>query len=188
MDSPLQSIAKQPRLAEALANAFDIDFSRPYDEHLWFSVQAEEKFSPFAGEGAGGVFLLGDTSGSVLYVTSEGQAGVIAASLIEFLQLAIAYPLWPDLLKFSGGGQLEEMERAAEYISKEADDIAEIEASRSMVIEGLSLAPAPSPISALHHAATVLGKGIAVLAPDGSECEELFGTFVVENNRMWRNA
>ncbi|WP_143707339.1 hypothetical protein [Uliginosibacterium sp. TH139] len=189
MNSTVQRIAEQPHIVETLANAFDVDFSRPYDVHLWFSVQAEEKFFPFAGEGAGGVFLLGNASGFVLYVSSEGQAGVVAASLTEFLQLIVAYPNWLDLLKFSGGGRFDEMERAAPFIDQDAaDDIPNIEVSRSTVIHGLSLPPAPSPISALHHAVTVLGRGVAVHAPDGSECEGLFGSFVVENNRMWCNA
>ncbi|MEN3112002.1 hypothetical protein ACFONG_19390 [Uliginosibacterium paludis] len=189
MNATVQRIAKQPHIAETLATEFDIDFSRPYDANLWFSVRSEEEFSPFAGEGAGGVFLLGNSSGFVLFVSSEGQAGVVAASLTEFLQIVLAYPNWRDLLKFSGGGQLAEMERAAPFINQEAaDDIVNIEESRRTVIDGLSLSPAPSPISALHHAVTVLGKEISVHAPDGSKCEGLFGSFVVENNRMWRDA
>lgn len=159
--------------------------------HLWFRVQAEEKFSPFAGDGAGGVFLFGNASGLILYVTSEGQAGIVAASLTGFLQLVMAYPCCPDLLKFSGGGRLDEMERSASYFKQEgADDIANIEASRSTVVEGLSLPPPPalSPVSALHHAVAVLGHGVAVLAPDGWVCEGLFGSFVVENNGKWSTA
>ncbi|WP_133680730.1 hypothetical protein [Paludibacterium purpuratum] len=189
MEETLRCITEQPHIVEILANSFGIEFSRPCDVHLWFRVQAEEKFSPFAGDGAGGVFLFGNASGLILYVTSEGQAGVVAASLTEFLQLVIAYPSWPDLLKFSGGGRLDEMERSASYIKQEgADDIANIEASRSTVVEGLSLPPALSPVSALHHAVAVLGQGVAVLAPDGWVCEGLFGSFVVENNRMWSTA
>jgi hypothetical protein len=142
---------------------------------------------PFATEGAGGVFLQGAASDSILYVTSEGKAGIVAASLAEFLQLVIAYPNWVDLLKFSGGGQLREMERVAPYLEREfPGDDPNIQGHRDTVMTELSLDPAPNPISALHHAVLTLGKGISVLAPDGSECGGLFGSFVVEDNRMWR--
>jgi hypothetical protein len=65
-------IANLPHVVKTLATVFDIDFSRPILESLWFRVQASESFSPFAGTAAGGVFLLGSVSGSILYVTSEG--------------------------------------------------------------------------------------------------------------------
>jgi hypothetical protein len=180
-------IAKNQRLAQTLAVAFDIDFARPPDESVWFTVKAPESFLPFATEGAGGVFLQGDASNSILYVTSEGKAGIVAASLAELLQLVIAYPNWVDLLKFSGGGQLGEMERVAPYLEREfPGDDANIQGHRDTVMNELSLDPAPNPILALHHAVLTLGKGISVLAPDGSECSGLFGSFVVEDNRMWR--
>jgi hypothetical protein len=135
------------------------------------------------------VFLRGTISGVILYVTSEGQAGVIASSMTEFLQLVLAHPNWSDLLKFSGGGQLGEMERVAPYLDEEfLDDVPDVHASRSIVVNGLSLAPASSPIARLHHAVAVLGAGITVHAPDEGQCDGLFGSFVLENNPMWRNA
>jgi hypothetical protein len=180
-------IANNQRLAQTLAAAFDIDFARPPGESVWFTVKAPESFLPFATEGAGGVFLQGAASDSILYVTSEGKAGIVAASLAEFLQLVIAYPNWVDLLKFSGGGQLGEMERVAPYLEREfRGDDSNIQMHRDAVMNELSLDPAPSPISALHHAVATQGKGISVLAPDGSECGGLFGSFVVEDNPMWR--
>lgn len=182
-------IAKNQRLAQTLAAAFDIDFAGSPDESVWFTAKASESFLPFATEGAGGVFLQGAASDSILYVTSEGKAGIVAASLAEFLQLVIAYPNWVDLLKFSGGGQLGEMERVAPYLEREfPGDDPNIQVHRDTVMNELSLDPAPNPISALHHAVLTLGKGISVLAPDGSECSGLFGSFVVEDNRMWRGA
>lgn len=189
MDTTVSQIVKLPRVVDTLAAVFDVDFSHFPDERVWFIVRAGEQFSPVAGEGAGGVFLQGTISGVILYVTSEGQAGVIASSMTEFLQLVLAHPNWSDLLKFSGGGQLGEMERVAPHLDEEfLDDVPDVHASRSIVVNGLSLAPAASPISRLHHAVAVLGAGITVHTPDEGQCDGLFGSFVLESNPMWRNA
>lgn len=188
MDITVSQIMKMPPVADVLASVFGVNFSRSHDEQVWFAVRAKEQFSPFASEGAGGVFLRGAASGAILYVSSEGQAGVIAASLTEFLQLVLAHPNWLDLLKFSGGGRLSEMERVAPYLDREfLDDEPDADASRNLVAKALCLAPGLSQISKLHHAVTVLGNGITVHVPDAWQCDGLFGSFVVENNPMWRN-
>ena len=44
----------------------------------------------------------------VLLATSEGQAGIMAASLQDCLELVIAHPYWQDVLRF-GKGDLSEM-------------------------------------------------------------------------------
>lgn len=187
MEITAHHIVKNRRLVETLATAFDIDFTPAPGESVWFTVKAPESFLPIATEGAGGVFLQGVSSDSILYVTSEGQAGIVAASLAEFLQLVMAHPYWFDLLKFSGGGQLREMERVARYLEEELlEDKPSIQMSRDIVAQALLLASAPAPISALHFAVTSIGTGISVQAPDGTECSGLFGSFVVEDNRMWR--
>lgn len=185
----LSQIVKHPRVAGLLASLFDVDFLRSPDDPVWFIVCATEQFSPIAGEGAGGVFLQGQVSGAILYVTSEGQAGVIASSMTEFLQLALEYPNWCDLLKFSGGGQLCEMERVAPYLAEEfLEDVPDFQTLRSDLESTLSLVPADAPIAKLHHAVSVLGQGITVSGLGEEIYDGLFGSFVLENNPMWRNS
>jgi len=46
-----------------------------------------------------------------LYASSEGQAGIIAQSLHDGLSVIVDLPYWHDCLKFSGRGQLAEMQQ-----------------------------------------------------------------------------
>lgn len=56
---------------------------------------------PFAVDGAGGSYhVLAD--GRILLVSSEGSAGVIAASFKEFIGVTMALASWRDALKFVG--------------------------------------------------------------------------------------
>ncbi|MDR0673425.1 MAG: hypothetical protein LBF93_07165 [Zoogloeaceae bacterium] len=108
--------------------------------------------------------------------------------MTAFLQLALAHPNWFDLLKFSGGGQLGEMERVAPYLDEAVFIDTDIHESRDIVARALHLASAQSPIPALYQAVANLGSGVTVLSlDDGSKCDGLFGSFVVENNPMWCN-
>ncbi|WP_244607476.1 hypothetical protein [Bradyrhizobium symbiodeficiens] len=49
----------------------------------------------------------------MLYVSSDGQTGIIADTFEAFVQLVVARPYWVDILRFSGG-DLAEMRSAAE--------------------------------------------------------------------------
>ncbi|HZD71627.1 MAG TPA: hypothetical protein VFA45_22780 [Actinomycetes bacterium] len=42
----------------------------------------------------------------MLYASSEGQAGLLADSLGDALELIIGLPMWRDYLGFSAGGRL----------------------------------------------------------------------------------
>ena len=169
-----------PGLKEPLAEDLDFCLSDSAEDAVWFRVQGPESFEPIAKEGAGGVFLIGHKTGVVLYVTSEGSAGVIANSLAEFLQLSIAHPYWKDLLKFSGDGKLSEIKRAAQFLEQDLlDEFPDIEEKKAALYERLDLLPGKDPISALHHAVNTLGSSIKVLAPDDWECGSLFNTFML---------
>lgn len=167
-------------LREQLAEHFDFCFSDDLAEATGFRVEGPESFAPIAKEGAGGVFLVGYESGAILYVSSEGQAGIVAKSLTEFLQLLIAHPYWQDLLKFSGGGNVTEMKRAVQPLEQElVDEIPDIEEKRAALYRRLKLQPAKDPISSLHLAVSSMGALVSVLAPDGWESESLFNTFTL---------
>ncbi len=74
-----------------------------------------DEFAPIGSESSGGAFVL-LPAGQVLYVASEGRAGIIAASFEELIQLVVACPYWPDILKYSAGGDIDEMRRAAQML------------------------------------------------------------------------
>ena len=98
----------------AWLDAFDL-FLEPEDINGWFSVDDLDEFAPIGSESSGGAFVLLPT-GRVLYVASEGRAGIIAASFEELIQLVVACPYWPDILKYSAGGDIDEMRRAAQML------------------------------------------------------------------------
>ena len=101
----------------------------------------------------------------------------------------VAYPYWRDLLKFSGGGKLDEMRRAVPFLEREMhEDHSEIDEERSLLRKKLFLAETDDPIESLHKAVAELGQGIMVAAPDGTAFRSLFNTFTVDSNPMWRQA
>ena len=52
-----------------------------------------EQFQQIGSDAAGGAFVLLPPAQRVLYVSSEGQAGIIAADFEEFIQLIVACPV-----------------------------------------------------------------------------------------------
>ena len=99
-------------MCDAFARVGDFDLSRNATARGWLRLESPESFQPIAEDASGGVYLIG-SGGRILYVTSDELAGVIAVSLADALSLFVAFPYWRDLLKFSGGGDLTEMKRAA---------------------------------------------------------------------------
>src|SRR5690242_19224712 len=96
-----ENLITKTRVCEVLGRHFDFRVDLAVQGGVLDSVRIKGGgFVPIATEGAGGAFLL-SASGYLLYVTSEGGAGVIAASLMEGLQLMVAFPYWNSLLKFS---------------------------------------------------------------------------------------
>ena len=155
-------------------------------EPAWFTVDGIAAFRQIGHDGAGGVFALLPPAGHVLYVSSEGQAGIIAADFEEFVQLIVACPYWHDILKFSGNGQLAEMQRAALALEVTLDDGDEVDESRDVLRSTFALAEPADPVGALHRA--VSGSNVAVRAPDGSPCATLFNRFTIDHNPMLRDA
>src|SRR5436190_9717155 len=67
---------------------------------VWFDTAPLEPFKIVAQRSTGCVYALTGAQLHILLATSEGQAGVMAASLQECLELVIAHPYWQDLLRF----------------------------------------------------------------------------------------
>lgn len=190
-ESLLDKIAAFPRLAELLSWPFDFEITQPPPEVEWFRLKSGGEVQPIAADGTGAVFALcGAGNGenrSVLFVSSEGQSGIIAAALPEALQMIIALPYWRDCLKFSGGGDLAEMQKALSHLEREVhEDEPEMDEFREELFDGLGLTRPSAPLEHLHECVTNSLPEFQVLANDGSEYVSLFGAFVAENNPNWK--
>lgn len=94
-------------------------------------------------------------------------------------------PYWLDILKFSAGGDLAEMRRAADALEATLDDEDGINEAREEIRKQLDLPEADDPVGALYEA--VAGSDAIVRATDGSPFTTLFNRFSIDNNPMLRN-
>ena len=170
--------------AGAWLGAFDVTLE-PDDAGGWYSVDDLDETVPIGRDGAGGTFVL-LPSGQVLYVASEGRAGIIAASFEALIQLVVACPYWLDILKFSGGGDIEQMRRAAQALEATLDAGHAIDAARMALRAELDLPGAADPVGALY--AAVAASDVIVRALDGCPFTTLFNRFTIDNSPMLRNA
>ncbi|MGY4431551.1 hypothetical protein ACVWWO_004028 [Bradyrhizobium sp. F1.13.1] len=147
-----------PLTPEVLATQGDVvawlgslDVSFATDEEPWFTVDGIESPRQIGSDGSGGAFVL-LPSQNVLYVSSDGRAGIIAKSFEAFVKLVVAHPYWLDILKFSAGGDLHEMRRAADALEATLDDEDDVNEAREQIRGGLDLPEANDPVGALYDA------------------------------------
>lgn len=154
----------------------------------WFKIEPQQDAMVFAKEGAGGYFIQLQKTGNIAYISSEGQAGIIAQDLNNFLCLVIAHPYWQDLLHFSDNGNLDEMQKAMPLLEDGlVDDEPEINDYRKTLISLLSINTSVDLVNALHDAVTSSLGQLTVKANDDSIFGSLFGRFAVNDNPFWRN-
>lgn len=178
----LAGLRSSRRAVRELADRFNLDLQRTTTPRDLFILSPALPFETIAGDGAGNVFLScggGEVEQRpVLVVTHEGEAGRVASSLDGLLGLVLALPWWWDVLKFSGGGKLEEMRRAAEWRRteevKEKPDLGD--ACRRLAGE-LGVRLPEDPVADLYREMNAID--VAVLAPDGTPFDSLFNTFKV---------
>lgn len=185
----LEAILESEELQELLAQDFDLAFNAPQIGGNWFDIKSNDVFFAIAKNSSGGLFLSGNKTGRILYLSSEGQAGVVAASLLDFLQLLLTHPYWLDLLKFSGGGKISEMEKSIPFLKEEFSDfLPEISESCRIISRQLGIDPDNTSLQKLHSAVSSGGSDISVASKDGTTCSSLFNSFTVESNPMWKQA
>lgn len=184
----LADIKKSQSAMHDLALHFDFDLGRAARDNAWIKLAPQQAFAVVAGDSSGGVFLAyGDGEidrRPVLYVSSEGQAGRIASNLAELLALMMALPGWHDLLKFSGGGNLEEMRRTAGLLERDGPDDEEVPAATQRIVTAFSLPAIADPVKLLHDC--VHASDCNVVADDGRPYESLFGHFKSSDNPFWK--
>lgn len=170
---------------EVVACLGSLDVSFAPDEEPWFTIDGVESPRQIGSDGSGGAFVL-LPSQNVLYVSSEGRAGVIADNFEAFIQLVVARPYWLDILKFSAGGDLQEMRRAADALEATLDDEDDVNEAREEIRRQLDLPEPDDPVGALYEA--VAASDAIVRATDGSPFTTLFNRFSIDNNPMLRGA
>lgn len=148
---------------------------------VWFDTAPLQPFEIVAQRGSGCVYALTGPQRRVLLATSEGQAGIVAASLKECLELVVTHPYWQDILRL-GGGDLSAMrevlrDRVDDFEEDALGDDPEIEEFRPLLRARLGLAESGDPLKLLHHAITVLGADVVVRGHDGYPSEPLAGRF-----------
>jgi hypothetical protein len=146
---------------------------------VWFDTAPLEPFEIVAQSSSGCIYALTGAQRHVLFATSEGQAGIVAASLQECLELVVALPYWQDILRF-GRGDLSAMrqvlrDRIDDFEDEALEDNLEIEEFRPLLRARLGLAEFSDPVNLLHQAITVLGAAVIVRGHDGYPSEPLTG-------------
>jgi hypothetical protein len=167
--------------AREMLRAFDFQVQDEASDPVWFDTVPLEPFEVIAQKGSGCVYALIGPQRHVLFATSEGQAGVIAASLTECLELIVAYPYWEEVLG-SSRGDLAALRRllgddVREFEEGALEDDPEIEDYRPLLHREFGLSEPTDPARSLLHAISVLGAGVIVRAPDGHPAGPFFGTF-----------
>jgi hypothetical protein len=189
-DVVLAQIRESPELAAVLRSTFEFDVTRGEQVDA-ARLASGASLECIAGDFSGGTFFLcGDriSTRPMLYASSEGQAGLIGANLVDALEIIVGLPCWWDCLKFSGGGDLAAMEVAAGHLE---DDSArwhpDISVQRAHVAAALSLHLAPrSVLLARLRDAALSTEPDHVFTDDTGEYETLVGAFPPSRNRSWR--
>lgn len=185
----LRRIRENTDLAAFLAEfpEFDINRHEPRDEPR---LTSGTPLHAIAGDFTGGMFYLcGDEPPTqpVLYASSEGEAGVIAPSLPDALDILIGLPYWRDCLTYSADGDLDTMQSAAALLQQDlSQDRPEADAAQAHAAEliGSARRTITELVQRLH--AAVSGAGPEFVFTDATgEYGGLFGPFEPSRNSRW---
>lgn len=177
-----------PKIVEILVWYFDFDLNKTEFDENCNPFSPELNIDAVAGDGTGGVFIAIGAEPieerKIVYIGSEGQIGALAPNLSVWLGIILQLPYWWDLLKFSGGGNINEMRRALPFLEVEyREDYPGLELASTHLVSSLALNLPGDPISVLHH--NVRSGPYGHLNLSGSGYDSLFNTFVVEDNPAW---
>jgi hypothetical protein len=187
----LKVLRTSPDVSQLLERHFDfVSLPAPTESRL-FRLGEKAYYELVGRDKSGGEFALCDNeilpTRPLLYISSEGQAGIIGPSLENGLSMIIDLPYWHDCLKFSGGGQIAEMRRVVSIAEDENLELApQLCSIRHKLRAWLTLSPLPDPVYALHAAVLKLSPLFPAYAKDGSQFASLFNKFTVMSNPQWR--
>jgi hypothetical protein len=179
-----ETLTANAEVADRLGWTFDLRVRTDPEGPVWFSVDGAEGIRQIGLDSTGGVFVQLSGSPRVLHVSSEGEAGILAADLDAFIGLLVACPHWRDVLKFSAGGNLEEMRRAAALLEAVTVDDEDLEEARALLRSHLGPTEPADPVDSLHRAVST--SDVVVRGLDGSPFGSLFNSFIIDESRMRR--
>ncbi|MBU1351967.1 MAG: hypothetical protein KKB95_08745 [Gammaproteobacteria bacterium] len=183
----IKDIRDSHKLCELLGY-FDVEIGDHIVED-WYAINEIAAFDSFGGEGAGGRYVL-LPAGHVLFISSEGSAGVIANNFVAFLDLVSGCPYWQGILHFSHGGDFDCMTQAEELLRSDPRNEEDWPSERVAELRGLLGLGVPqrSYAKTLHAVVTNSEGNPNVLAFDGTPYGNLFGSFKPSDNPNWSAA
>jgi hypothetical protein len=186
----LEPLRKTPATSKLFWELCDFDVLEE-DAPDWFALESGDRLRVVGRDACGGRFCLfpvaEDDAGRLLYIDSEGSAGVIATSLSEGIRMMIALPYWRDCLKFSGGGALGEMQKAQTCLEEDLRQRRPgIDNDRKALYREFGLAAPDNPLETLHRTLAASTETRVVATRDGCPFTSLFNTFVVDDCPTWR--
>ena len=158
----LDAIRADAEVRQLLGDSFDF-YLTDDDDHDWLIIDGVTDRRAIAKDGGGGPYLLFGKDDRLAYVTSEGRAGIIAASLEDSLNLLVAYPYWLDLLDDNADAMHEGIEDLEESM---LGDIEDLDEHRAIIRERLKLKSTGDELAKLHRAITTLGRDFLVRPPN----------------------
>lgn len=197
----LKKIKKSGDAQNYLDLLYDFTLIQPTEDSLKRGFKADVPVLCFASDACGGTYALAGSGEldkrPVVFVSSEGQAGAVAPSIDQFMALLIAMPFWLDVLKFSGGGKITEMEKAYKLLERETeldmnelleddDDPRRYKAVQKLLKTTLDIKDCPKPLHVLFDAVSAKPEFKAYAKKDGSPYGSLFNRFVTTDNPMWK--
>jgi len=168
----LDRLRANARASALLAGVFDFDVTR-LDPVEPVRLASGGALQAVAGDASGGVFFLCD-DGPVLYASSEGTAGILAADPAAAIRLVIGVPTWQDVAPFAP--DLDAMRAAFETSYAEMQEYEpEIDQLRAEAAAELDLDPVPLEelLTSLSVCLTELSPGYVLLSEAGDEYEPL---------------
>lgn len=182
--SLLKKLKRARKSTEFLWEVADFELCDNFEEEQAFEIAGGQRCKLIGCDGAGGRFFIlpqntNDENGPVLYVSSEGQAGIIAENLEKALQLMVALPYWRDCLKFSEGGNLSSMKEARKNMELSyKDEWTGLDARRKAVCKELGISEAKTALEDLHKIVTAPSEKLKVISSeDGNDYGDLLGGF-----------
>ncbi|WP_328470832.1 hypothetical protein OHA21_05560 [Actinoplanes sp. NBC_00393] len=137
----LAVLRQRPDLARLAAGSFDFDLDRV--EHVEeVRLASGAPLTAVAGDDTGGTYFV-CAGGAVLYASSEGEAGLIGASMDEALEILFGLPGWYDYIDLEADDQAVE-----EAFARTEDEIRSsyaprLDVDRSTLLDGLGLRQLP---------------------------------------------
>lgn len=197
-----EKIKKSEEIQNYLELIYDFTLTKLTTDTLKLGFKTDLPVTCFGRDACGGIYVLVGAEDQeerpIAYISSEGEAGYIAKSFDSYIEMIINMPFWVDVLKFSGGGKIEEMTKAYHILQKEVekdmDEVLEDEeddrnykAVQTFMKKSLGIAVIENPVQILHDAAKMTPAFLAYSKKDQTPYGSLFNQFVVSDNPAWKN-